>query len=84
MRKRSGQLFTLNLTRRVANRLKALAKRSGKAQSELIREGLEWRMAIEGRAAAGSVLELAGDLVGALNGPTDLATNAKHLRGFGK
>jgi len=31
-----------------------------------------------------SFLELAGDLVGCLEGPPDLASNPEHMRGFGK
>jgi hypothetical protein len=39
---------------------------------------------MEGHAAAGSVLDLAGDVVGSVAGPRDLGSNPKHLRGFGK
>ena len=84
MRRSPSQLFTLNLPRPTANRLRTLAKRSGKPQSQLIREGLDMRLGVEGQAAAGSVLDLAGDVTGSVAGPRDLATNPKHLRGFGK
>lgn len=33
---------------------------------------------------AKSVLDLAGDLVGCVDGPPDLATNPKHLDGYGQ
>ena len=78
------QLITLKLPRPIASRLKALARRSGKPQAQLIREGLAWRLDSEGKAAPGSVLDLAGDATGSLEGPADLATNRKHLRGFGR
>jgi hypothetical protein len=77
------QLLTLKLPRVVAGRLRALARRTGKAQAEILREGLALRLEAEGPAQS-SVLALAGDLVGSLDGPADLATNPKHLRGFGR
>jgi hypothetical protein len=80
----SSAIVTVKLPRPIANRLRSLARRTGKGQSELIREGLALRMDAEGGAAAGSVLEVAGDLVGALAGPLDLATHPRHMRGFGR
>jgi hypothetical protein len=81
--KEKAQLLTLKLPRVVAGRLRALARRSGKAQAEILREGLALRLGSEG-PAANSVLALAGDVVGSLAGPADLATNPRHLRGFGR
>jgi hypothetical protein len=79
-----SQLVSLKLPRPIANRLRTLARRTGKHQAELIREGLALRFAVDGRAAAHSVIEAAGDLVGSLAGPRDLGSNPRHLRGFGK
>ena len=31
-----------------------------------------------------SASELAGDLIGSVEGPEDLSTNKKHMRGYGK
>lgn len=76
-------VLTLKLPGPVAARLRLLARRTGKPQSQILREGLEWRLRLEGRAASESALERAGDLVGSLEGPRDLATNPKYLRGFG-
>lgn len=36
------------------------------------------------RPTAGSCLDLAGDLVGCLEGPADLSTNSKYFEGFGE
>jgi hypothetical protein len=82
--KARSQLVSLKLPRPIANRLKAFAKRSGKPQAELIREGLELRLAREGGIPAGSVLDIVADLAGSLAGSPDLGSSPKHLRGFGR
>jgi hypothetical protein len=79
-----SQLISLKLPRAVANRLKAAAERSGRPQAELIREGVELRLARVGQVMPDSVLDLVGDLVGSLSGPRDLGSSPKHLRGFGR
>jgi hypothetical protein len=75
---------TLKLPRVLAGRLRAVARRNGKSQAELIREGLALRLERESARGEGSVLDLIEDLVGAVEGPRDLGSNPKHLRGFGK
>jgi hypothetical protein len=77
------QLPTLKIPRVVARRLRALARRSGKAQAEIVREGLAPRLGSEGPVGV-LVLARAGDVVGSLEGPADLAMSPKHLRGFGR
>lgn len=60
--------------------LNELARSRGASRSALVREALEslakgqWR----------SVTSLAGSLVGSVEGPTDLATNRKHMSGYGR
>jgi predicted transcriptional regulator len=60
--------------------LGALARRRRASKSELVRKGLE-AFAKRGRR---SVTAVAGKLVGSLEGPKDLSTNRKYMRGFGK
>jgi predicted transcriptional regulator len=57
-----------------------LARRRGASKSELAREALE----ALARGKRRSVTAVAGKLVGALEGPTDLSVNAKHLDGYGR
>jgi hypothetical protein len=45
---------------------------------------LEAYLNVEGRVSAGSVLDLAQDLVGCVRGPGDLSTNPRYMRDFGK
>lgn len=57
-----------------------MARSRGASRSALVREALE--ALAKGRRR--SVTALAGDLVGSLEGPSDLATNKKHMSGYGK
>ena len=60
--------------------LSDLARRRKSSRSALVRE------ALEGLASGGrrSVTAVVDELMGTLSGPTDLSTNPKHLRGYGK
>jgi hypothetical protein len=58
--------------------------RTGRPQAELIREGLELRLARAGQVTPGAVLDLVGGLAGSLSAPRDLGSSPKHLRGFGR
>jgi hypothetical protein len=78
------QLVTLKLPRVLAGRLRALSRKNGRPQAELLREGLALRLEAESTGRQGSVLDLIEDLVGSLEGPRDLGSNPKHLRGFGE
>jgi len=60
--------------------LDALARSRGESRSAVVREALE--VLAKGRRR--SVTALAGDLVGSVEGPADLATNRKHMVGYGK
>ena len=84
MRKEKPQLVTLKLPRALAGRLRALSRKNGKPQAELLREGLTLRLDAETKRRQGSVLDLIEDLVGSLEGPRDLGSNPKYLRGFGE
>ncbi len=63
--------------------LEDLIKSTGRSESELVRIGL--RLAHKQFGRKRSALELAGRSVGKFaGGPRDLATNRKHLEGFGE
>jgi len=57
-----------------------LARSRGASRSAVVREALESLAKRKKR----SVTALAGDLVGSVEGPADLATNKKHMTGYGK
>ena len=60
--------------------LDELARSRGASRSALVREALE----ALAKGKRRSVTALAGDLVGSLEGATDLATNKKYMSGYGK
>jgi hypothetical protein len=68
--------LTIKMPKPLEERLDQLARRRGVSRSALVREALEAYVARPGASA----LDLAGDLVGSLDGlPADLSTNPKHL-----
>ncbi|MFT3817547.1 MAG: ribbon-helix-helix domain-containing protein [Rubrivivax sp.] len=68
--------------------LEQASRRERLPKSELVRRALQSylaRPAAAGAAAQPSALDLAGDLVGCFSGgPKDLASNPKHMEGFGR
>ena len=60
--------------------LDELARARGASRSALVREALE----ALAKGKRRSVTAVAGKLVGSVNGPSDLATNRKHMSGYGK
>ena len=76
--------ITLKLPDGLAARVSATVRRRGVSTSALVREALEDRLGSEKRDRAGSCLDLAGDLAGVLEGPADLSSNGRHLKGYGR
>jgi Arc/MetJ-type ribon-helix-helix transcriptional regulator len=60
--------------------LNELARTRRLSRSALVREALESLKKGKRR----SVTALAGELVGCVDGPSDLATNRKHMSGYGR
>ena len=76
---------SLKLPAQLDARLSSIARRRGGiGKSALIREAVERFVEAESGARAGSLLESLEDLSGTVEGPADLATNPKHLEGFGR
>ena len=76
--------LTVKLPQPLEARLDALVRCRGRRKSALVREAIEKLISESGDIAAGSVADLLRDLKGAVEGPKDLATNPKHLKGYGK
>jgi len=75
--------ISLKLPDEIDARLEARAREVGRTKSELTREALT--RFLEGEPKRGvSCLDLVRDLVGVARGPGDLASNKKHLRGYGR
>jgi predicted transcriptional regulator len=75
---------TVKLPDALAARLKSAVKRRGRSQSALFREALEAHLELEEEALAGTCLEVARDLAGSLQGPSDLSFHRRHLRDYGR
>ena len=73
---------SLKLPDEVDDALEAMARFEGSTKSALIREALSKMTAAKRKRP--SILDLAGDLVGSLEGPGDLSTNPKYLDDFGR
>jgi hypothetical protein len=73
--------ITVKLPEPLAAWLSRRARSLGRPQSELVREALE-----RSRQGSGgkSCHDLFADSCGSIEGPVDLATHRKHLKGFGE
>jgi hypothetical protein len=49
-----------------------------------VREAIEAHLAAEAGLAEGSCYELSSDLAGIVSGPSDLASNRRRLKGYGR
>ena len=76
--------LSLKLPEALAAKLAALAKKRRATKSALVRDALEAFLARDGKASAGSFLDLAGDIVGCAEGPGDLSYNKAYLRDYGR
>jgi len=75
---------TVKLPDRLFAKLTKAAKNGRTTKSAVVRKALEAYLNSKRSAKKGSFLELAGDLVGCVEGPGDLSYNPEHMRDFGK
>ena len=76
--------LSMRLPEALDAKLSALAKKRGEPKSEVAREAIEVFVNGNGVRSELSCHDLAKDLAGCAAGPADLATNKKHLRGYGR
>ena len=65
-------------------KLAAAAAKRGESKSDLIRTALESIVNANAAIIPNSCLDLAKDIVGSVEGPSDLSHNKKHLKGYGQ
>lgn len=76
--------ITVKLPRNLGERLgRAVAYRRS-TRSAVVREAIEAYLAGEAGGSKGSCFDLASDLAGAVEGPSDLSSNRLRLRGHGR
>lgn len=76
--------LSLKLPETLDSQIGAIARQRGKSKSAVVRSALDAYLASEMAPRSGSALDLAGDLAGALEGPTDLSCHDGHMRGYGE
>lgn len=76
--------LTLKLPEILELKLNGIAHKSGLSRSEIVRNALTEYFSREELNNSGSFFDLARDLAGSIEGPSDLASNKSHLEGFGE
>lgn len=77
--------LTLKIPEDLAAELNAEARQKHLSKSEITRDALYNYLSSRKRTAKPSCYDLAKPLVGCVkDGPADLASNKKHLKGFGR
>lgn len=91
MSQQATESFKMRLTPAQKAKIKRLAERKGSTQKEAVLAAVERELAADTYEEAdaiepqpGSVLELAQDLCGSVEGPSDLSTNPKYMEDYGK
>jgi metal-responsive CopG/Arc/MetJ family transcriptional regulator len=77
-------VVTCKLPKKLAAKLERVAKHERRSEQALLREAIEQRLKATRPAGRVSAYELVKHLVGTLEGPSDLATNPEHMKGFGE
>lgn len=76
--------ITCKLPEKLASQLDSLARAERRSKSALIREALEQRVLEKRPRGPVRAYDLVRHLCGTVRGgPSDLATNPKHMKGFG-
>lgn len=78
------RLVSVKLPLEIADEIDAMARARNLTRSDIIREAAAEYLVRADHPSRLSALAVAGDLVGSLEGPEDLATNPAHLEDFGK
>jgi predicted transcriptional regulator len=76
--------IALKLSDELLAQIQHAAKTRGETKSAIMREVLEDYFSKKEHQDTCSCLDLARDLAGSLQGPSDLATNPAHMDGYGR
>ena len=76
--------LTVKVPEKMDLKLAAIAAKRGESKSDLIRTAIISILKENETVNQNSCLDLAKDLVGSVEGPSDLSCNKKHLKGYGK
>jgi Arc/MetJ-type ribon-helix-helix transcriptional regulator len=76
--------ITVKLPGPLGERLGRAVVRRRSTRSVVVRRAIEAYLAAEPGGSEGSCFDLASDLAGAVRGPSDLSSNRRRLRGYGR
>jgi predicted DNA-binding protein len=76
--------LTVKVPEELDLKLTAVANKLGESKSSIVRNAIEHAVTSSQPISDNSCLDLAKDLVGSVEGPTDLSHNKKHLAGYGQ
>ncbi|RJP27034.1 MAG: ribbon-helix-helix protein, CopG family [Candidatus Omnitrophota bacterium] len=76
--------LTLKLPDILESRLNTFARKRELSRSEIVRHALTDFFSREEMSESGSFLDCSRDLVGSIEGPSDLSTNKSHFETYGK
>ena len=76
--------LSLKLPEILESQLDIFARKNGMSRSEIVRRALLEYFSRDEVSRPGSFLDLARDLAGSIEGPSDLSTNKDYLEGYGK
>jgi len=77
-------VVTCKLPKKLAAKLERVAKEERRSKQAVLREAVEQRLKTRRAISRGSAYDLVKHLIGTLEGPSDLATNPTHMKGFGE
>ena len=76
--------LTVKVPEELDLKLAAVAAKRGESKSNLIRTAIISILKENKAVIPNSCLDMAKDLVGSVEGPSDLSCNKRHLNGYGK
>ena len=76
--------LTVKVPEELDLKLSAVAAKRRESKSALIRAALDHILKSSEAITPNSCLDLAKDLSGSVEGPSDLSYNSKHLKGYGR
>jgi metal-responsive CopG/Arc/MetJ family transcriptional regulator len=76
--------ITCKLPEKLAARLDSVARAEKRPKSAILRDAVEQRLKSRRLDSNVSAYDLMKQVVGTLEGPSDLATNPAHMKGFGE
>ncbi len=76
--------ISLKLDEATAEKLVEAARRKSTTKSDVVREAIATYFEASSKDSFGSCLDLAGDLIGSVDGPNDLSFNPLHMDDFGQ